>query len=60
MIDTGNRGGVDSRGFLQAAKECLEAENKVRSHHADVHGVLQRMSKYLRSHTVSDMSLTSV
>jgi len=53
MIDTANKGGVDSKGFLEAAKECLEAENKVRSHHIDVHAVLQRMSQYLRSHTVS-------
>ena len=53
MVDTGNRGGVDSKQFLQAAKECLEAEKHVRANHPDVHVVLNKVSQFLRNNYVS-------
>ena len=53
MVDTGNRGGVDSKQFLQAAKECLEAEKHVRTNHPDVHVVLNKVSQFLRNNYVS-------
>ena len=55
MIDTGNLGSVDSKQFLTAAKECLEAEKDVRSNHPDVHVVLQKMSQFLRRDYVSQV-----
>lgn len=55
MVDTSNSGAVTSKAFLQAAKECLEAEKRVRAHDREVQEVLGRMADYIRKNYVSEV-----
>lgn len=51
MIMTGDSQSVTQAQFLTAAKECLEAEKRVRSRDPEVLDVLQRMQEHLKYNT---------
>ena len=48
---TGDSQSVTQAQFLTAAKECLEAEKRVRSRDPEVLDVLQRMQEHLKYNT---------
>ena len=47
MVDSARRGSVTEKEFLEAARQCLDAERMVREHDADVASVLDYMGKMI-------------
>ena len=48
MVDSARRGSVSEKDFLEAARQCLDAERMVREHDPDVASVLDYMGKMIK------------